>query len=210
MCVTKVENIWNMQTHTHWKIPVGPLYNIHLCQEKTHRVTHTLQTHNIVSGQRGRTFQSSQSNLWWAVCFAGPVGTGTDNSFGFINFCYHKLGDWELRVNKYWNYYIHTSSFPGNLHGIMNACVYTLYTKSCVCFFLRREGICAAVAAAVAAAAEFPGKSEHIQKEKEGGWWGVQINKFVEKGRGAGKRIRREEGDAVRRKKGKGRQSFWE
>lgn len=61
-----------------------------------------------------------------------------------------------------------------------------------------------------APAAEFPGKSEHIEKEKEGGVFfggmGVQINKFVEKGRGAGKRGRREEQGVVQEEK-KGRVS---
>ena len=79
--------------------------------------------------------------------------------------------------------------------------------KSCV-----RNGVCLFVffeerRHTSSAAAEFPGKSEHIQKEKEGGWrvrrGGIQINKCVGKGRGAGKRIRREEGKAVRRKREK-------
>lgn len=67
----------------------------------------------------------------------------------------------------------------------------------CVVFFQKKRH--------TSAAAEFPGKSEHIQKEKEGGsgvGWRVQINKFVEKGRGAGERIRREEGEEAGRKTG--------
>lgn len=53
--------------------------------------------------------------------------------------------------------------------------------------------------------AEFPGKSEHVQKEKEGGWE-VQMRKKL-KGRGAGERIRREEREAAGER---GRQSFRE
>lgn len=79
------------------------------------------------------------------------------------------------------------------------SCVH-VHSSVCVCCFF----LCVFFFH-TSAAAEFPGKSEHIQKEKEGGsgvGWRVQINKFVEKGRGAGERIRREEGEEAGRKTG--------